>query len=52
MATVTLLSVEEYLQLPQRDDGPSDELIDGEIVLSPSAKPLHAKMVRRLIKLL
>lgn len=52
MATVTLLSVEEYLQLPPRDDGPSDELIDGEIVLSPSAKPLHAKIVRGLIKLL
>jgi Uma2 family endonuclease len=52
MATVTLLSVEEYLQLPERGDEPSDELIDGEIVLSPSAKPLHAKIVRRLIKLL
>jgi Uma2 family endonuclease len=52
MARVAVLSVEEYLQLPQREDDSSDELIDGEIVLSPSAKPLHAKIVRRLIKLL
>ena len=52
MATLTLLSVEEYLRLPPREDGVSDELIDGEIVLSPSAKPLHAKIVRRLMKLL
>jgi hypothetical protein len=52
MATVTLLSVEEYLQVPEREDERSDELINGEIVLSPSAKPLHAKIVRRLIKLL
>jgi Uma2 family endonuclease len=52
MATLTLLSVEEYLQLPPRENGQSDELIDGEIVLSPSAKPLHAKIVRRLVKLL
>src|SRR3954466_8707025 len=52
MARVAVLSVEEYLQLPQREDDSSDELIDGEIVLSPSAKPLHAKIVRRLIKVL
>ena len=52
MATLTLLSVEEYLQLAPREDDWSDELINGEIVLSPSAKPLHAKIVRRLLKLL
>jgi Uma2 family endonuclease len=52
MATITLLSVEEYLQLPRGEDESLDELIDGEIVLSPSAKPLHAKIVRRLTKLL
>lgn len=52
MATVTLVSVEEYLELPPREDGVTDELIEGEIVLSPSAKPLHAKIVRRLLKLL
>ncbi len=52
MAIVTLLSVEEYLRVPPRADGRSDELIEGEIVLSRSAMPLHAKIVRRLIKLL
>lgn len=52
MATLTLLSIDEYLQLPPREDGLQDELIEGEIVLSPSAKPLHAKVVRRITKLL
>lgn len=52
MATVTLVSVEEYLELPPREDGLIDELIEGEILSSPSAKPLHAKIVRRLLKLL
>jgi Uma2 family endonuclease len=50
--TATLLSVDEYLQLPPREDGLQDELIEGEIVLSPSAKPLHAKVVWRLAKLI
>ncbi len=49
---LTLLSVEEYLELPPREDDQRDELIEGEILLSPSAKPLHAKIVRRLRKLL
>ena len=52
MATVTLVSVEEYLELPPPENGLVDELIEGEIVLSPSAKPLRAKIVRRLSKLL
>jgi len=52
MATVTLVSVEEYLELPPREDGLVDELIEGEILLSPNAKPLHAKLVRRLSRLL
>src|ERR1700761_6003742 len=52
MATSTLLSVEEYLRLPPRADGLEDELIEGEIILSPSAKPLHATVVRRLTKLI
>lgn len=51
-ALTTLLSVDEYLQLPPRDDDTRDELIEGEIILSPSAKPLHARIVRRLLKLL
>jgi hypothetical protein len=52
MATVTIWSAKEYIELPPREDGLKDELIEGEIVLSPSAKPLHAKIVRRLLKLL
>ncbi|HTU46212.1 MAG TPA: Uma2 family endonuclease [Bryobacteraceae bacterium] len=52
MATSVLLSVEEYLQLEPREDGLDDELIQGEIVLSPSAKPLHAKVVARLFEIL
>ncbi len=52
MATSTLLSVEEYLRLPPREDGLEEELIEGEIVLSPSAKPLHAKIIANLFDLL
>ena len=52
MTTATLLSVDEYLQLPPREDGLQDELIEGEIVLSPSAKPLHAKIVRSIARMI
>ncbi|HEX3681919.1 MAG TPA: Uma2 family endonuclease [Bryobacteraceae bacterium] len=51
-STSTLLSVREYLQLERREDGLKDELIRGEIVLSPSAKPLHAKVVANLFDML
>lgn len=51
-ATRTQLTIDEYLKLPPRADGQKDELIKGEIVLSPSAKPRHAKVVRRLTKLI
>jgi hypothetical protein len=44
------ISVEEYVAMPLLDDGPPDELIQGEIISSPSAKPLHARIVRRLLK--
>jgi Uma2 family endonuclease len=50
--TATLLTVDEYLRLPPREDEFDDELIEGEIVLSPSAKPLHAKVVHRIAKLI
>jgi hypothetical protein len=52
MATSTLLSVQEYLRLEPREDGLKDELIEGEIVLSRAAKTLHARIVRRMTKLL
>ena len=51
-STSTLLTVEEYLRLEPREDGLRDELIEGEIVLSPSAKPLHAKIVANLFDIL
>ena len=52
MATSTLLSVQEYLQLEPRQDGLKDELIEGAVVLSPNAKPLHAKVVANLFDML
>jgi Uma2 family endonuclease len=54
MATTTapLMTVEEYLERPPREDGFTDELIEGEIVLSPNAKPSHSKVEVRLLKLL
>lgn len=53
MPALTLLGVDEYLKLPPREDDLRDELIEGEIVLSPNAKPLHGgRVVRRLSKLL
>jgi Uma2 family endonuclease len=51
-STSTLLTVDEYLRLEPREDGLKDELIEGEIVLSPSAKPSHAKIVANLFDLL
>ena len=50
--TSTLLTIEEYLRLAPREDGFEDELIEGEIVLSPNAKPLHANVVHCVAKLL
>ena len=46
------MTVEEFVELPEREDGFHQELIEGEIVLSPSAKPSHSKVEVRLIKLL
>lgn len=42
------LSLEEFLRRPDRDDGQREELIEGELILSPSAKAWHADIVRRL----
>jgi Uma2 family endonuclease len=52
MATATLLSVDAYLQLPPREDGLRDELIKGEIILSPAAQTLHVRIVRRITRLI
>lgn len=52
MATLALLSVEEYLARPPREDDLRDELIEGEIVLSPIRTPLHARIAATLFEVL
>lgn len=42
------MTVEEFLERPPSEDGFTEELIEGEIVLSPLAKPLHARIARRI----
>jgi Uma2 family endonuclease len=40
--------VEEFLERPERWDGNHEELIEGEIYVSPNNKPRHSEVVRRL----
>src|SRR5271165_7051696 len=47
MGITTRLSIGEYLSY-QAPPGFRDELIEGEIVLSPEPKPLHADVARQL----
>jgi len=42
------MSVEEVLERPQRSDGNHEELIEGEVYVSPSAKPRQNEAVRRI----
>jgi Uma2 family endonuclease len=42
------MSVEEFLERPERWDGNHEELIEGEIYVSPNAKPRHNEVVRRI----
>ncbi len=42
------LSLEEFVRRPDRDDGQREELVEGELIVSPSAKAWHADIVRRL----
>ncbi|MFL6447571.1 MAG: Uma2 family endonuclease [Bryobacteraceae bacterium] len=42
------MSLEEFLARPQRGDGNHEELIEGEIYVSPDEKPRHAEIVRRI----
>ncbi|MBV9268201.1 MAG: Uma2 family endonuclease [Acidobacteriaceae bacterium] len=42
------LSLKEFLRRPDREDGQREELIAGQLILSPSAKAWHADIVRRL----
>jgi len=53
MATVTQpITLEEFLARPDRQDTRREELIEGEIVLSPEPKPLHSEIITRLQKAL
>ncbi len=42
------ISLEEFLSRPDRIDGRREELIEGELVLSPEPKPSHAEIIHRL----
>jgi Uma2 family endonuclease len=42
------ITLEEFLRRPNREDGQREELIEGELVLSPAPKLLHAHIVGRL----
>jgi len=42
------MSVEEFLERPERWDGNHEELIEGEIYVSPNNKPRHNEVVRRI----
>jgi Uma2 family endonuclease len=42
------LSLEEFMLRPDREDGQKEELIEGELIVSPAAKVWHAAIVRRL----
>jgi Uma2 family endonuclease len=42
------VALEEFLARQERSNGQREELIEGEIVLSPEPKPLHAEIIRRL----
>jgi len=42
------ISIDEFLARPEREDGLQEELIEGEIILSPNAKKRHNDVVRRL----
>jgi len=43
-----LMTVEEFLERPERWDGNHEELIEGEIYVSPNNKPRHNEVVRRI----
>jgi Uma2 family endonuclease len=42
------ITLQEFLRRPDREDGRREELIEGEIVLSPEPKPLHSEIISRL----
>jgi len=42
------LSLEEFMLRPDREDGQKEELIEGELIVSPAAKLWHSAIVDRL----
>ncbi len=48
MSAALLLSLEEFLLRPERDDWQREELIEGALIVSPGAKVSHAFIVDRL----
>ena len=49
-AIPTLLTVEEFLERPERWDGNYEELIEGEIYVSPNVKKRHNDVVDRMME--
>lgn len=45
--TVHFATLEEFFNRPPRDDDQREELIEGELLVSPGAKVWHAALVRR-----
>lgn len=43
-----LLTIEQFLKRPPRTDGQREELIEGEVCVSPNVKRGHTEIVRRL----
>jgi Uma2 family endonuclease len=42
------ISLEEFMARPDREDNQREELIEGELIVSPGAKVWHAAIVRAL----
>ena len=50
MSTAVLFTLEEFIARPERDDWQKEELIEGELIVSPGAKVSHAYIVDEIRK--
>lgn len=48
MSTAVLLTLEEFIARPGREDWQKEELVEGELIVSPGAKVSHAYIVDQL----
>ncbi len=48
MGTAVLFTLQEFLARPEREDSQQEELIEGELIVSPAPKPQHAHIVEEL----